>query len=731
MVGSDREDRSFQDSSDIRAARGNTEQASGSGAARGTREEMEKKFLLPPPLFKHRDLTTIPKSAPRIDKRKLINIINHLNFTDGYLWAHLRDPRYEEDVFVRAHPQPCTGETITCTWSQETMTGFEYHRFLNLVVDDGMSVTVIPVKVLYIDRERFTIQMPDTGYLLGKRQARRYACQGITAELGQSGFLARGELLDFSPLSFRIRVAPCLDGSFHWLNPDQPVTLTLYRGQRIVFSDPCRLIDQTSSMSVKEIVLAPLMNQFHRFRGRKMRSPRVQLAPSSTVSFQHPLSGKKVQRDIHDISVTGFAVREWDDDCVLIPGMIIPALTINCPGAAPMPCVAQVVYRRKEKKGLFRCGIVILDMDVVTYGRLSNILGNVVDPNVRVSEEIDMDSLWKFFFETGFLYPTKYSLIESHRNAFKETYRKLYQENPEIAEHMVYQRNGRIYGHVSMVKAYERAWMVHHLAARPEPVTGRHTGVPLLRQIINYFEGFYRLPSYKMDHWICYYRPQTRFMDMFFGDFARHLRNPRACSLDTFAYKSHPTRSPGEPLPEKWLLKKFSSHDLFELERFYRNHANGLLLDVLRLGQDDADGSDSLEELYKRQGFTRRWKTYSLMHAQELKAVLIVNQSDLGLNLSELLNGIKIIVTDPTGLPWDILASAVSRLTGIYEVEKIPLLIYPHTYLDNSGVSYEKQYFMFIMDMQHGKDFLDYLKGRLKARIRFLIKFLIRKYLKR
>jgi len=36
---------------------------------------------------------------------------------------------------------------------------------------------------------------------------------------------------------------------------------------------------------------------------------------------------------------------------------------------------------------------------------------------------------------------------------------------------------------------------------------------------------------------------------------------------------------------------------------------------------------------------------------------------------------------------------------------------------------------MFIMDMQYGKDFLDYMKGRLKAKIRFLIRFFIRRYL--
>ncbi|MBW2599383.1 MAG: hypothetical protein JRC60_04705 [Deltaproteobacteria bacterium] len=705
----------------------NTMESSVEFPVKPSREEMERKSRLLSRLFKHQDLMTPPKSSPRINKKKLTNIINHINFTNGYLWVHLKDPRYGEDIFTRAYPQPCMGETITCQWSKESTTGFEHYRFLNLLIDDGMSAVVVPVKFLNISGDRFTIHMPDTGYILGKRKA-RYACHEVTAELSQSGFLAKGELLDFSAFSFHIRVTPAFNGSFHWLNPDEPLIVNLYRDQRIIFSGSCRFIHQTGNMSGKEIVVAPLVEQFNRFKSRKIRSPRMQLAPSSSISFEHPLSRKRVQRDIHDISVTGFSVHERDNESVLIPGTIISELNINYSGAMTMPCTAQVLYRKKKKKGLFQCGLVILDMDVTTYGRLSNILGNMTDANVHVCDEIGMDALWEFFFETGFIYPKKYNLIEPHKDDFKETYRKLYQDKPEIASHMTYQKNGQIYGHVSMIKAYERSWMVHHLAARSVPGTRNHTGVPLLRQIIHYFEGFYRLPAFKMDHWLCYYRPQTKFMDLFFGDFARHFRNPRGCSLDLFAYKSYPTASPQRQFPDGWLLREFLTSDLFELERFYRNSSNGLLLDVLRLGEG-ASGGESLEELYKRYGFTRKCKAYSLTYMRELNAVFIVNQSDLGLNLSELLNSIKIIITNSASLPWDVLSSAVARLTEVYDVEKIPLLIYPHTYLENEDISYEKQYIMFIMDMQYGKDFLDYMKGRLKAKIRFLIRFLIKRYL--
>ncbi|MBW2596147.1 MAG: hypothetical protein JRC93_09260 [Deltaproteobacteria bacterium] len=734
MSRSDKKDSRSRMLLDDETAKGNvakgTTDDSAASPVEPSREELGGGSLLPPRLFKHQELTKPPKSSPRINKKKLTNIINHINFTNGYLWVHLKDSRYEEDIFVRAYPQPCMGETITCQWSKESVTSFECHRLLNLVIDDGMSAIIVPAKLLNANRNHFTIHMPDTGYILGKRQARRYTCHEVTAELSQSGFLARGDLLDFSPLSFRIKVKPDFDGSFHWLNPDESLTLNLYRNQKIIFSGPCRFIHQTGDMSVKEIVLSPLVGQFNRFKGRKIRSPRMRLAPSSSISFEHPLSMKRVERDIHDISVTGFSVHERDDESVLLPGMIIPELNINYSGAMAMPCIAQVLYRKKVKKGLFRCGLAILDMDASTYGKLSNILGNVLDPCLHVSDEINMDALWEFFFEAGFFYPKKYSLIESHRNTFKETYRKLYQARPEISTYVTYQKNGHIYGHAAMIRAYERTWMVHHLAARRMPGVTTHTGLNVLKQLLNYFDGLYHLPSVKMDYMMFYFRPENRFPNFFFGGFARDLKNASACSMDLFAFKNYRIKSVQNTLPDKWSLREFSAVDAYRLEQFYRNHSGGLLLGALDLGHEHS-GDVTLKELYKSHGFTRRWKVYSLAHVHELKAVLIVNQSDFGLNLSELLNGIKIIVTDPHGLPWEALSSAIDQLADIYKVDSIPVLIYPHTYLEGIDVTYEKQYYMWIMDTQYGADYLEYMKNKTKIKLRYALKFFIRRYLKR
>jgi len=310
----------------------------------------------------------------------------------------------------------------------------------------------------------------------------------------------------------------------------------------------------------------------------------------------------------------------------------------------------------------------------------------------------------------------------------KETYRRLYRDNPEIITQITYQRNGRIYGHASMVRSYARTWMVHHLAARP--LGKKRTGLQVLKQIMHYFNGLYRLPSVGMDYMMFYFRPENRFPDHFFGGFARHFNNPRACSLDLFAYRDYPLAAAGRPLPAGWTLGPCTHADGGALDRFYRNDSGGLLLDVLRPGKKE-EGGESLAALYARHGFLRSCEHYSLKQNGCLKAVLVVNQSDLGLSLSDFLNGIKILVSDETGLPWEVLSAAVSRFTGLYGIDKIPLLVYPCRYLETAGVPFEKKYNLWIIDNHYARDYSEYMMENADMRLKFLLRLLIRKYLSR
>ena len=668
---------------------------------------------LPPWLFKHQDLLNLSENAKTIDQVSLINRLNHINFMDKHILVHLYDTKNEESILLRADPEPCLDRKLICRWSDKNLSGFglETYKFLHILIDDGKSMILVPAGLLEINGDQLSIELPVTSYAVGQRQARRYACREVAVELMQSGFLDRGELLDFSPKGFRIRVRSKSSRSFYRFNSDELVTIHLRHSEQILFSGLCRCIRQNNSLIDNEIVLAPDEKTITKLAGTKIRNPRQRLIPSPTLIFDHPLLRKRVQLEVSDISTSGFSVYEKADEGILMQGMIIPELIIDFAGSSRMKCNAQVIYRLNEGGKGIRCGLSIRDMDISAYNRLTQILSHAMDPHARISGEMDMDALWEFFFETGFIYPKKYRLIKSHRDDFKKTYDRLYKEDQEIARHFTYQKNGRIYGHVSMVRAYENTWLVQHHAAKA--MEGRTAGFTVLNQIIFYLNDMYRFPSLKTDYFMSYFRPENRFPDRVFGGFARFLKNPQGCSMDLFSYLTYPGYSLGTKLPEGWSLKECSGSDLWELNRFYNYCSGGLLMDALNL-EKRSSGVEPLEETYSRLGFLRKRWAYSLKHERELNAVLIVNKSDLGLNLSEILNSIKVIVTKPENLSWEVLSIAISRLSGIYSMDKVPILFYPLDYVKTKNIPYEKQYKVLIWDARFIGQLIHYIQRQFR-----------------
>ncbi|MBW2333112.1 MAG: hypothetical protein JRF08_06630 [Deltaproteobacteria bacterium] len=630
----------------------------------------------PPWLFQHQDLIHALESAHPVDPKDLINTLNHIHFMDRYILVHFNHPKYEESILVRAYPDPCHDRKFTCRLLDENISGINLknYQFLHLLIDDGHSMILVPAVLQEMSENYLTIQLPDASYAVGQRQVRRYACHDVVVELIQSGFLARGELLDFSPIGFRVKVRAESSSTFNWFNPEVPVVIHLRDDKQIFFSGLCRFIRQQGGLRDREIVLVPADEKMKRFKKRQTRNPRQHLVPSPTIIFNHPFLKKRIQLEVSDLSTSGFSAYEKVDEGILMLGMIIPELMIDFAGALQIKCAAQVIYRLEEN-------------------------------------EVDMDALWEFFFETGFIYPKKYRLIQSYRKDFKKTYQKLYQENPEIAQHFTYQKNGRIYGHISMVKAYERAWMIHHHAARV--MKGKRPGLMVLKEIMYYLNDMHRLPSAKTEYMVSYFRPENKFPDRVFGGFARDLENPRGCSMDLFYYLPYTSLSLGAKLPIRWSLQESSGRDLWELHRFYNHYSGGLLLDALDL-EKKGPVKEPLEEIYKRLGFLRKWRTYSLSHNGELNAVLIVDQSDLGFNLSELLNGIKILVTNPEGLPWNILSVAIAQLTGVYRMKRVPILFYPVEYVQNKKVPYEKQYQAWVLDVRYGNEYMEYMQKKFR-----------------
>lgn len=671
----------------------------------------EDELLLPPWLFRQQELSQALENAKKLDHSELLNKLNYIHFIGEEVYINMRHQRYREGILLKAHPEPCIGNEITCTWADGDLSGLKLdtYSFQWLIISDGQSIIFVPSTLVSLDAQSISMRIESQAYLVGQRTVRRYMCQSVRAELMQSGFVARGNLMDFSPVGFRIRVNPDPQCSFNWLNPDEMVYINLYNNDQVVLSGFCNVLRQGDDSRGRDMVLTPSQAPISRFRKKVIRNTRYHLTPQPTVHFEHPFTKKRVQRMVADISTSGLSLEEPADEGVLIPGMVISELVINYAGLLKLKCKAQVMYRKPEGPKSVKCGLAILDMDIRTYSRLSQIISSSQDVHSNISNEVDMDALWEFFFDTGFIYPKKYRLFQSYREDFKETYRKLYQENPEIARHFTYEKDGKIFAHMSMIRAYDRSWVIHHHAARP--MSGRRTGFMVLKQIMNYINGVYLLPSANMDYVICYFRPDNRFPDMVFGDFSRTLQNPQGCSLDLFAYLPFPTDGPLSALPQGWVLKESSALELWEFELFYKNRSGGLLIDSFGLKPRRSD-NEGLKRLYSKLGLIRNWQLYSLVHERELKAIMIVNQSDLGINLSELLNSITVLIVDQEGLSWDILSRTVMNFTVGYKMDNIPVMIYPFEYAEENSVPFEKQYNLWVLSMQSANEYLQYMQQK-------------------
>jgi hypothetical protein len=681
-----------------------------SGSMQRGGPDHEKPVL--PRRFQHQGLLGLSESAKVLHREELVNLINYIHFSDRHVFALFRHQDYDEYVLVRAYPEPCQGAELTCRWDEtycpQQMVSYRLSR---LVIPQDSLVVLMPLEGARTMNGFFSLPFPEEGYALTKRRSSRFFCQGVSAELMQSGVRAQGELVDFGAGAFRISTKPVTFKIKSWFNPELPASVRLFSGQGDIFYGSCRCLRRQDDQESEDIVFAAENDKITRFQPKKIRNPRRRIMPSPVAVFSHPFFRRKIHRDIFDLSTTGFSIRDDADEALLMPGMMIDNLSIIHAGVAIAHCTGQIIYRREEP-GAALYGVAILDMDIHSYSRINQLLSAHADPHISVSTEVDMDALWEFFFQTGFIYPTKYGFFQTYRKDYLETYRKLYQDNPDMARHITYEEKGKIYGHMSMVRAYERAWLIQHHAARP--MGNKMPGYVVLRHMILFLHGAYTLPSVKMDYVMCYYRPENKFPDRVFGGFARSLENPKGCSLDLFSYLTVPSKTASKPLPKGWRLDEISLPEMWELDHFYRRTSGGLFLDVLKKSLEP--GETSLREASEGAGMKRKWSFYGLFHDHRPICVLIVNQSDFGLNLSEILNSITAMVIEADLLPWETLLSAVSQLAAVYGTDRVPLFIYPEQYMASKGLPCEKRYSMWIVDMHYSNLFLEFVQRKFRMK---------------
>jgi len=639
----------------------------------------------------------------KVSRELLVNRLNLTHFQEGCIQVCFAHRQYGRSLLIPAFPQPCSGSELECVWAEATEVPLllRTHELKYILVPRGEKFIQSVPEVIAFNPGSCRLKLPNTSHEVGHRRVERQRCRGISVHLVQNSGSFSGTLLDFAAASFRAELTAEPPQSFEWIDGNQPVQVLFHSDGHTLFSGECRIIRATAGRKSRSYVLEPLKSEVHRYRKAEFRSQRQILRPSPNIIVRHPLTQKRLDLKVVDLSGSGFSVEEEERSASLMPGLILPQVELHFAGIFKMTCTVQVVFRRVigagEKNGRVRCGLALIDVAAKDHVKLLGLLHQMKDQNTYVCNDLDLEALWDFLFETGFIYPGKYALIAKKKHEIKATYAKLYTRSPEIARHFVYQDNGVILGHMAAIRYWENAWLIHHHAARKSALS--KAGLVVLEQIGRFGHDTFRIRGMHMDYLVCYFRPQNRFPSRIFGGVAHHINDPKGCSLDLFAFVKRSDAGETAPaLPQGWDLSPAEATDMDDLGQCYEELSGGLMLKAFDLESSSWKEEELCAE-FESHGFKRERHVFILRKNGRLKAVLLVNISDIGLNLSDLTRCINALVLDPDGLPPKVLSASLRRAEKASGQSGLPALIFPMSYVEKNSIPFEKAYHLWVFHM--------------------------------
>lgn len=655
----------------------------------------------------------------RISRDRLVSALNYLHFCREPLQVLLRHKEYDYRLTIQAHPGLPQDHCLELHWLKAGNFPRNIHRFdLEKIILPAPHALVFSPTSYFWDDETLSVELPDEIEPLHGRQVERSLCPAgqIEATVIQSSIGFCGELLDFSPAGLRIRVNARHPQNFFWLNLDEPVTVSLKRPgeESVLFCGEARVARASRGEEQREMVLLPTAAQAARYRPRQARTKRLTMRPAPTVSFRHPLTGQAYNLKICDIATLGIGVEEALERSCLVAGLLLPEVEVLIADSPFLHFSGQVVYRQVAN-GRARCGITILNIDIEEHYKLIGLVHQAEDEQAYVYPHGDPEEFMQFFFDSGFIYPSKYAELASEKERLLDACRRLYAGSKGIARSFVYREDGKMTGHISALRIYRHTWLNHHHAA----LSSHRAGLKVLRQISDFINDSYYLNPVQLRYVTAIWRPNNSFPAKFFGRFAERLADPAKCSMDTFAF----LRGPGTDLCQDWgplngppwELAKAQQADLYEFQGFYRKVSGGLLPEAFDLTPETFNDT-SVAEAYRASNLKRDRYLYALRHGCDLTALIDVQDSDTGLNMSELTNAVVIYILDQEVFSPKVLQMLQCIMAVKHRKEKHPVLLYPSDYAKRHRLDYEKDYTVWILNLDHSDAYMENLNGYVNRR---------------
>jgi hypothetical protein len=554
---------------------------------------------------------------------------------------------------------------------------------------------------IYEDSGLIRLGLPEECFEISASEITSRKCTNVQGQIVCDHGLYTVVPLEFSASKIKV-VLPWEEYRIlHWTPPKEALWLVLYSEHNTYFSGKCQVQEEQETERGLQILLSFPQEPYARFRPRKFRSQRLQITPPPDIVFSHPLSQESLSFKIHDISGRGFSFLVPEDKNLFFPRLTIPHLEIRFGLYFSVTCTTHLVYCI-EHDAYIRCGACFMDIDLESITKIICHLHQLQDNNAYVMNQYaDPEKLWEFFFSTGFIYPQKYYHISNHAQDLKTLYAKLYSGTPSITRHFTYQEHGDILAHISMLRMFDRSWLIHHHAA--DKASSRLAGVKVLSQISHYVNEVHTFESAKMDYVMCFYRPDNKFPARVFGGVARKLRNRDKCSLDTFAYISSIHGMLPGPTRRKFWIDIAHAEDIKDFLHLYKQISNGLLPHTFNFIE-----SDELFQSYASNDLNRSLKTYVLQTENGPAAIVLLLMSDVGLNMSDVTHCMYFFAIQYNEIDKDLINKCVLDILQKENAKDTSLMLFPECLAKHMNIKSEKRYTLWILNLKYLDEYFQY-----------------------
>jgi hypothetical protein len=660
------------------------------------------------------------KDGKRVISRKsLVNKLNYLNFLDKGIHCNVIRKGGESETTVKLKPMPSFGNYLVCLWPDSLTVDPEKAicRMEEISIPDASAAISIIPEIRRMTSKGLCIRIPERCEVNEISHESNRLFNDMKVRINQNNLSVTADIVELKGNILTVELGSKASEEFFGYDTASKVNIAFVKDGEILFTGKYLIRKQDMLSSRILITLEPESQSISRFPPKKFRSGRQTLKPSPDAVFIHPFNGRHVSMGVRDLSGSGFSVNSGSDESLLLTGMVIKDMKLSFAGAFELSCSAQVVHRGEEplngeegpgKEKTIIYGFALIDMPISDHLKLQSIIHQCEDSHSKVCNSLDPEELWQFFFETGFIYSRKYLSFTENKNSIRDTYTKLYTHSPDIARHFTYQEKGRILGHLSMLRFYENAWLIHHHAALKK--SNIKAGLSVLNQVARFSYNSIWLDTCHMKYIFCYFRPENAFPNFFFNGFTEKVADRNVSSTDAFAYSSYRKPSDGShPLPQNWKIGRCTLLDLEDLRAFYnKKSGGGLLIDALDLSPELKPSGD-LENIYQESGLTRKRHLLSLRHNGELAAVILINIADMAINMSDLTSSVSMMVIDEKRVTRDIVNAAFNNVSQFFERKRFPVLIYPKSFADSQSIAYQKTYILWILATRYSDHYFDYL----------------------